>query len=272
MLEAALAAGMSLAAREARAGPAAIDVFGLRITPLTERELIDLLAHEIAAGRRSVIAHQNLHGAYLYFHDTAFRALHARAYVHIDGMPIVWLARLAGFPLTRAHRLTYLDLMGPVLAAAAGHGWTMFYLGAEPEVLRLGLPRLRQAHPGLVIDGHHGFFDQRPRSPECEAVVARINAVRPNILVIGMGMPRQEHWLLANLDCLAVNCVLLSGAYLDYIAGRQARPPRRLGPLGLEWLHRLASDPRRLWRRYLIEPWVLAWYLMRHQFSRRFQR
>jgi N-acetylglucosaminyldiphosphoundecaprenol N-acetyl-beta-D-mannosaminyltransferase len=254
------------------ADPAAIDIFGLRITPLTRDELIALLAREIAAGRRSVIAHQNLHGAYLYFRDAEFRALQTSAYVHIDGMPIVLLARLAGYRLTRAHRLTYLDLMGPVLAAATAHAWTLFWLGSEPEVLRIGLPRLREAHPGLIIDGQHGFFDQRPHSPESEAVLARINTARPNILLIGMGMPRQERWLRANLDRLAVNCVLLVGGYLDYITDRQAAPPRWLGPLGLEWLHRLAADPRRLWWRYLVEPWVLLWYLLQHQFCRWFRR
>ena len=254
------------------ANPATIDVFGLKITPLTRDELIALVAREITAGRRSAIANQNLHGAYLYFRDAEFRALHTSAYVHIDGMPIVCLARIAGFRLTRAHRLTYLDLMGPVFAAATAHGWTLFYLGGEPEVLRVGLSRLREAHPGLIIEGHHGFFDRRPHSPESEAVLARINAVGPNILVIGMGMPWQEHWLRVNLDRLAVNCVLLAGAYLDYIADRRAAPPRWLGPLGLEWLHRLAADPRRLWRRYLVEPWVLLWYLLRHQFCRRSKR
>jgi N-acetylglucosaminyldiphosphoundecaprenol N-acetyl-beta-D-mannosaminyltransferase len=249
------------------ADPVAIDIFGIRVTPLTQDELIELVAGEISAHRRSVIANQNLHGAYLYFRDADFRALHTSAYVHIDGMSIVWLARLAGIRLTRAHRLAYLDMMGPLLARAAAHGWRLFYLGGAPEVLRVGLLRLREAHPGLIIEGQHGFFDQTPRSPESEAVLERINALRPNILVIGMGMPLQEHWLQANLDRLAVNCVLLAGAYLDYVAGRQSAAPRWLGPLGLEWLYRLAANPGRLWRRYLIEPWVLAWYLLRHQFS-----
>jgi N-acetylglucosaminyldiphosphoundecaprenol N-acetyl-beta-D-mannosaminyltransferase len=284
-LEAALDVGVSAAPRagsrqrgsDREEGPglaetASIDVFGLKITPLTVEQLVRLIADQIAAGLRCVIANQNLHGAYLYFRDAAFRDLHARAFVHIDGMPIVWLARLAGYPLTRAHRLTYLDLMRSLLAAAAARRWTLFYLGGEPMVLELGLERLRQAHPGLIVAGHHGFFDQRPASSESLAVVARINAARPNLLVIGMGMPRQEHWLLDHVERLDANCILLAGAYLDYIAGRQATPPRWLGPIGLEWLYRLLADPRRLWRRYLLEPWVLLWYLSRHRLRGRVRR
>jgi len=250
------------------AEPASIDVFGLKITPLTVEQLIELIAGSVAAGRRRVIANQNLHGAYLYFRDAAFRDLHAQAAVHVDGMPIVWLARLAGHRLTSAHRLTYLDLMRSVLATAAAQRWTLFYLGGESTVLELGLPRLRQAYPALTIAGHHGFFDQRGSSNESLAVVAQINAMRPNLLVIGMGMPRQEHWLLDHLERLDVNCVLLAGAYLDYVAGRQATPPRWLGPIGLEWLYRLLADPRRLWRRYLLEPWVVLWYLARQSLCR----
>jgi N-acetylglucosaminyldiphosphoundecaprenol N-acetyl-beta-D-mannosaminyltransferase len=280
-LEAALDAGVSAAsgtgsrpqeniggAGPVSAEPASIEVFGLKITPLTVDQLIQLIADSVTAGRRHVIANQNLHGAYLHFRDTAFRDLHARAAVHIDGMPIVWLARLAGHRLTSAHRLTYLDLMRSVLATAAARRWNVFYLGGEPTVLELGLQRLRRSYPALIIGGHHGFFDQHPASNESLAVVAQINAVRPNLLVIGMGMPRQEHWLLHHLDRLDVNCVLLAGAYLDYVAGRQATPPRWLGPIGLEWLYRLLADPRRLWRRYLLEPWVVLWYLARQGLRR----
>ena len=133
------------------AEPASIDVFGLKITPLTVEQLIELIADSVAAGRRRVIANQNLHGAYIYFRDSAFRDLHAQAAVHVDGMPIVWLARLAGHRLTSAHRLTYLDLMRSVLATAAARRWTLFYLGGESTVLELGLQRLRK--PGT---GRHG--------------------------------------------------------------------------------------------------------------------
>jgi N-acetylglucosaminyldiphosphoundecaprenol N-acetyl-beta-D-mannosaminyltransferase len=249
--------------------PRTLDVFGLKVTPLTRDEIIGVAASHIATAGRCVIANQNLHAAYLFFRDPLLRELHERSYVHADGMPIVWLARLAGHRLTSAHRVTYLDLMGPLLAEAARSGWRLYYLGGSAEVVGRGLAALREQHPGLVIEGHHGFFDQQPRSPETETVVAEINRFRPDILVVGMGMPRQEHWVLANIDRLATHAVLLAGAYLDYQAGAQPVPPRWLGPLGLEWLHRLVAHPRRLWRRYLVEPWLVLWSMALHCARRR---
>jgi N-acetylglucosaminyldiphosphoundecaprenol N-acetyl-beta-D-mannosaminyltransferase len=86
-------------------------------------------------------------------------------------------------------------------------------------------------------------------------VLELIRQHNPDVLIVGMGMPRQERWLLANHDKLAAPVLLTSGAAIDYVAGEIPTPPRWLGPLGLEWLYRLASEPRRLWRRYLLEPW-----------------
>jgi N-acetylglucosaminyldiphosphoundecaprenol N-acetyl-beta-D-mannosaminyltransferase len=88
-------------------------------------------------------------------------------------------------------------------------------------------------------------------------VLEEINRIRPQLLLIGMGMPRQEHWVYDNLEHLAANAIVLSGACFDYIAGAIPTPPRWMGQIGLEWLYRLATEPRRLWRRYLLEPWAL---------------
>jgi N-acetylglucosaminyldiphosphoundecaprenol N-acetyl-beta-D-mannosaminyltransferase len=88
-------------------------------------------------------------------------------------------------------------------------------------------------------------------------MVATINTYKPHILLVGMGMPRQEHWIIDAFDRLDVNVVLSCGACLDYIAGVLPVAPRWMGRTGLEWLHRLASEPSRLWKRYLIEPWPI---------------
>jgi N-acetylglucosaminyldiphosphoundecaprenol N-acetyl-beta-D-mannosaminyltransferase len=84
-----------------------------------------------------------------------------------------------------------------------------------------------------------------------------------------MGMPRQEHWVHDHRDALVANAVLMAGAALDYVAGVIPTPPRGVGALGFEWLWRLAAEPRRLWRRYLIEPWaILALVLSSRRRSR----
>jgi N-acetylglucosaminyldiphosphoundecaprenol N-acetyl-beta-D-mannosaminyltransferase len=99
-------------------------------------------------------------------------------------------------------------------------------------------------------------------------VLAAIRSFRPHILMVGMGMPRQEHWILDNLDEIEVRVILTAGACMDYVAGAVPTPPRWMGRWGLEWLFRLGSDPTRLWRRYLIEPWFVFRLFIRDLLAR----
>lgn len=98
---------------------------------------------------------------------------------------------------------------------------------------------------------------------ENERVLARINAWHPDILLVGMGMGRQERWVLENRDRLDVPVVAVCGACIEYFAGSVKTAPRWLGPLGLEWAFRLLSDPRRFAWRYLVEPWLAIAFLVR---------
>ena len=100
-----------------------------------------------------------------------------------------------------------------------------------------------------------GYFDLE--SSKNQNICDKINNFEPNILMVGMGMPRQERWILKNFDILQVNVILNCGACFDYIAGEQKTPPRILGKLGLEWFFRFLNDPNRLFRRYFIEPFYL---------------
>ena len=108
-----------------------------------------------------------------------------------------------------------------------------------------------------TIATHDGYFDIALSSPENAAVVAEINAFRPHVLFVGMGMPRQEIWIERNFAALDFGAVLPVGAAFDYEAGVQRAAPRWTGRLGVEWAFRFASNPRRLFRRYFVEPWSL---------------
>ena len=109
--------------------------------------------------------------------------------------------------------------------------------------------KLKQRYPGLNVVGvHHGYFDRS----ENEAVVQKINAAAPDILLVGLGMPLQEYWLMENRHRLDASVALTGGAAFDYVSGRLRRGPRLLVSSGFEWLARLLIDPRRLWRRYLV--------------------
>jgi N-acetylglucosaminyldiphosphoundecaprenol N-acetyl-beta-D-mannosaminyltransferase len=237
-------------------------MMGVDVDATTVDELHAFIAESILAGRRSVIANHNLHSVYLHHRDAKMRAFFGRAdRCHIDGMPLIFIGCLLGYPLESRHRITYIDWTPRLLAEAARRGWRVFYLGSKPGVVDRGIGAIRESFPHLEIAARHGYFDAAPDGVENAEVVAQINRFRPHLLMVGMGMPRQERWILENADALAANVILPCGAAVDYLAGAIPTPPRWTGAIGLEWLFRLASEPWRLWTRYLVEPWLLAFLL-----------
>ncbi len=241
-----------------------VNLLGVSVHRLTAAGIVKIISRSVLNGERRIIANHNLHSIYIYHHNREMRSFYDIAdYVFIDGMSLVLAGRLAGHPLGRDDRLTSLDWMVPVLSSAERQGWRIFYLGSRPGIAEKGAGILRSRHPGLNICASHGYFDAMPWSEDNQRTIERINAYRPHILMAGMGMPRQELWLLHNCRKLNANVILSMGAYMDYIAGAVPTPPRWMGKAGLEWLYRLLSEPRRLWRRYLLEPWFIARMLLR---------
>lgn len=230
-----------------------------RVHAVTIPVLLALIEAAMAERRPLTIGHQNLHSLALLQDDAVLRAFYESCdVVYADGLPVVAAARLLGYPFTRAHRLTSLDFIAPLLAEAATAGRRVFYLGSAPGVIDRAVATWRSRHPGLHLEFAHGHFDMGDGSQEAEAVARQIVQARPDLLIVGMGMPRQEHWLRAYREQLPATVVLPIGALADYVADAIPTPPRWAGQLGMEWLFRLAAEPRRLGYRYLIEPWRLV--------------
>ena len=192
------------------------------------------------------------------------REFYARAHwTYLDGMPLVALGRLYGYPLQRDQRVTNTDWFAPLMKLAAGKGWRVFNLGSPKHVADKGAAELRRLYPELQFEVQDGYFDASRDSAENEALVERINAYHPDLLMVGMGMPRQELWTQENYARLDAYVILSSnGAALDYFAGAVPTPPRWSGRWGLEWFFRLVNEPRRLYSRYLIEPWYVLLLLL----------
>lgn len=242
------------------------------MNPLGIPDLHALIDKAVKSNNRYVIASQNLHSIYVYHHDAKMRAFGEKAqYMRADGMSVVLLGNFLGYPLRREHRVTYVDWVPPLMAEAVKQNWRVFYLGSKPGVAELGAEILRKEFPGLQISTADGYFDATASSADNQKVLEMINAYQPNVLMVGMGMPRQEHWILDNLESLNANAILTCGACIDYIAGVIPTPPRWMGRVGLEWLSRLLSEPNRLWKRYLLEPWFVATLLVRDLWAQRVQ-
>jgi N-acetylglucosaminyldiphosphoundecaprenol N-acetyl-beta-D-mannosaminyltransferase len=240
-----------------------IKLLGVRMHPLSISQLNASISIAIDRGHKWIIANHNLHSVYIYHHQSKMRDFYAKSqYIHIDGMALIFLGKILGFPLQREQRVTYVDWTNPLMAEAVRSGWRIFYLGSKPGVAEQGAEILRARFAGLQLVTAHGYFDADRDSAENITILAKINDYQPQIVMVGMSMPRQEKWIVDNLDSLNTNVILPCGATLDYVAGAIPTPPRWASRIGLEWLFRLVAEPDRLWRRYLVEPWFLLWLLL----------
>lgn len=240
--------------------PDTVEILGVPVEPVTTPQLLDAVYSRVSRQEPKpyVLGYQNLHGMYLFHKDPTLRAFREKAdLVYVDGMPVVWAGKLGGRKITREHRTTSIDWIIELLKGLAERGVGVFFLGGKPEVADAGVACFREAVPNLALDYHHGYFDQKPGSADNEVIVEQINKSGAKVLFLCMGMPLQERWYLSHAEQLNVDVVWTLGAVLDYFGGAVKTPPRWMGQVGLEWLFRLVSEPKRLYYRYLVEPWSL---------------
>jgi N-acetylglucosaminyldiphosphoundecaprenol N-acetyl-beta-D-mannosaminyltransferase len=241
-------------------GPAAtatFDVLGVRVDAVQIDETIAILERWIAdrAGCRYV-AVTGMHGVSVAASDPKFRAaLRAAALVVCDGMPLVWLGRLHGHALPR--RVYGPELMN-TFCSDTGSRYRHFFYGGAPGVPEHLAEVMRNRHGIQVV----GVFSPpfRPLTPEeDDEVIEMIEAARPDVLWVGLSTPKQERWMQEHRKRLNVPAVLGVGAAFDLNTGRLAQAPSWMRENGLEWLFRLGTEPRRLWRRYLINAPLFVW-------------
>lgn len=222
---------------------------------------IDRVSLETAvAGAESLIASGdgphwvgvcNTYTAVVAQRDAALRAFYEAAGMNLpDGMPLVWASRLYGRPIPE--RVSGPDFLLAFARSAAARGHRFFFLGAGPGTAEAAARALRRLAPGLAVAGTYappfGAFSDEDNRRMAEAV----NAAGTDVLWVGMSAPKQEKWLSAMAPRLRVRLGIGVGAAFDFFAGRVPRAPAWMRAAGLEWAFRLAMEPRRLWRRYLV--------------------
>lgn len=223
-------------------------VAGVEFDALTEEQVVARVMEGLRIGRGGWIVTPNVDICRQVSRDAEARALVGRASVVVaDGMPLVWASRLGGEPLPE--RVTGASLIFSLSAAAAADGRSVYLLGGEPGVPDKAAAELQSRSPGLQVAG----TEAPPPDFSLNWVRERLATARPDIVFAGLGFPKQERIIAALAPGLPGTWFVGCGAAIPFAAGVLRRAPEWVQQAGLEWAWRLASEPRRLFRRYLVE-------------------
>jgi exopolysaccharide biosynthesis WecB/TagA/CpsF family protein len=223
-------------------------MLGVPFRPLDAGEALAEIERLYERESPGFVVHANVHTVNLACADDGYLEVLRRADLILnDGKGVMLGARLEGerFPQ---------DLNGNfftplLLGRAAERGWSVFFFGAKPGVAERAAEVVRRAIPGLEIAGtRNGYFS----ADETERVALDIKAAAPDVLLVGLGNPRQEEWIDRHLAVTGARIGVGVGAFFDFQTGEVKRAPEWMGRYGLEWVHRLSVEPKRMWRRYLV--------------------
>ena len=239
-------------------------ILGVRVDLICMDELIQYVMCMVHGQRKAIITYLNVHAVNVAFEHGWFKDfINHSQIVFCDGYGVKWAAHFLTGKILQ--RFTPPDWFDHLACKCADNGISMFFLGTRQEVIEKFALILKERYPALTLVGvQNGFFNKEAMSSDNQQVLARINEARPDILIVGFGMPAQEKWILENWDNLQATIVIPVGAMFDYMAGEVKRAPRWMTDDGLEWLGRLLIEPWRLWRRYIIGIPLFLWRIIIH--------
>lgn len=264
----------SSAGSHVSAWPRRLPLFGVGIDAVTRREAVSLVCRWMREEWREcrLIVTPNVDHVVLLQENERLREVYRQASLVVaDGWPVVAASRLLRRPLPE--RVTGSDLVPELLASAtADDPWRVFLLGAAPGVGLRAAERIQRDWPHVQVVGVAspplGF---ELHEEENELLLRQVEEASPDLLVVGLGAPKQELWVHAYRSRLRAKVAIGAGATIDFLAGEKRRAPAWMQRTGLEWLHRMASEPRRLLRRYARDAWQFPCIVWReYRKSRRF--
>lgn len=231
-----------------------IRILGSRVHMVEIPDVVRVMDHWIKTEPNKChhVVNSGMHGIMEAHRDPQFKAvLNAAELFAPDGILVVLIARFRGFTVRKKN--TGPELMWEFSKTANERGYKYFILGDTEDTLQLLKTKLTGAFPGLSIVGLHSP-PFRPLTPEeDEAIVRAINQAGPDVLWVGLGMPKQEWWISEHRDRLSVPVVVGAGASFKFLSGAMSRAPYWVRNRGFEWLWRLAQEPRRVWRRVFVD-------------------
>lgn len=237
-----------------------LNVLSVGISMIDMSRTLQLMESWIAARRRAYVCVCTVHTVMECQYDLPLRAMVNGADLATpDGMPLVWLGRLSGHQAVS--RVYGPDLMLAFCQLSAARGYRHFFYGGAPGVPEALAMRLSRDYPGLQVAGAFSPPFTPPSPAREQEEIERINAVRPDVVWVALGTPKQDRWLAEHRDRLEAPILVAVGAAFNIHSGRLRQAPLWMQRSGLEWCWRLFQEPRRLWRRYLLFNPLFVWNL-----------
>lgn len=238
-----------------------LDYMGVSLDRLTIRELLDIVRAHVVDGKSLTYSNFGFPTVNIVSsHPAALDTFRALDILTPEGISILCTSRLFGPPLKIANRICG-DVLCPYLYdEALRQGWGIYLLGSAPGVASAVASKLRQVYPSLLITGtHHGYLTSEA---ENEAVISEINDSGTTVLLVGMGQPKQEEWIVTNKEKIKPAFLVAVGGYFDHMLRRIDSYPTWVYKFRLNWAYRLFKEPRRLWRRYTIGLLTFGWRVL----------
>jgi len=228
-----------------------VNVLGVRISPINPQIARETVEGWIRNGERHYVNVCTVHTVMECQADPALRAVVNHSGLSTpDGMPLVWLSRRHGH--READRVYGPDLLLAFCEHGQTRGWRHYFYGGMPGVADRLVANLQSRFPAMIVAGTYSPPFRPAGAPEADEIVERINASAPDIVWVGLGTPKQDFWVANHRPRLRASALIAVGAAFDFHAGLLPQAPRWMQRSGLEWLFRLAHEPRRLAYRYLV--------------------
>ena len=237
-----------------------MNILGVGVSALTMESALQQSVALLQRGDRGYVCVTGVHGIIEAQKDEAFRRLLNKSFMTTpDGMPTVWLGRLRGFQVSRVYGPEY---MLAVCEMSANTGYRHFLYGGRPNVAEELRTELVRRFPGIIIAGIY-TPPFRPLDEKEEAELrAHVEAASVDIFWCGLSTPKQEKFIAAHYETLPVKLMVGVGAAFDLLSGNLRDAPKWMKVSGLQWFYRLIQEPRRLWRRYMVNNPVFVWLTM----------
>ncbi len=258
---------MMFSAAERLAAPPRAEILGVGVSAINIPIAVETIGQWIAERRQNYVCVTGVHGIMESHRDPHLREIHNRAgLVTPDGMPLVWIARAMGH--SQVARVYGPDLMLAVCEISIESGWRHYFYGGAAGIPEALARRLGERFFGLQVAGTFSPPFRALTGAEDDVIVGRINAAAPDIVWVGISTPKQERWMAEHVGRIDAPVLVGCGAAFDFHAGVKRQAPRWMMRVGLEWAYRMATDPRRLGPRYLINNPMFVGLMLR-QFVRR---